>query len=304
MDEYAQPGAAADTHPYVIILGNEKGGSGKSTTAVHLIVALLRLGFSVGSIDLDGRQGTLSRYIDKRRAYAERSGRPLPMPLHRRVERSKAPIQAASEAEEQNRLTDVLDAMRACQFVVIDTPGSDSFLSRLGHAYADSLVTPVNDSFLDIDVLAEVDVERRQVRNPSTYTKMVWEQNNRRVVTGRAPIDWLVMRNRLGHVEARNKRDIAGLMDQLAQRIGFRLASGFGERVVFRELFHKGLTVLDLDHEPETAVPTSSHLSARAEINALLKAIGVFEEEAGAGEPAPESAPESAPEPARATAGS
>jgi chromosome partitioning protein len=112
------------------------------------------------------------------------------------------------------------------------------------------------------------------------------------------------MRNRLSHVEARNKRDIAGLMDRLAQRIGFRLASGFGERVVFRELFHKGLTVLDLDHEPEAAAPTSSHQSARAEINALLEALGVFEEEAGAPEPAQEPAQEPAPEPARVTAGS
>lgn len=291
MDGYQQSDTAADTQPYVILLGNEKGGTGKSTTAVHLIVALLRLGFSVGSMDLDGRQGTLSRYIDKRRTYAERSGRSLPMPLHRRVERSKAPIQAASEAEEQNRFTEALDALRACQFVIIDTPGSDSFLSRLGHAYADTLVTPLNDSFLDIDVLAEVDVERREVRNPSTYTKMVWEQNNRRVLTGRDPIDWLVLRNRLSHVEARNKRDIAGLMEQLAQRIGFRLSSGFGERVVFRELFHKGLTLLDLADEPETAAPTSSHLAARAEINGLLEAIGVLEQEAGGPEPGPEHAP-------------
>jgi chromosome partitioning protein len=303
MDGYDSAGTAADGQPYVIILGNEKGGTGKSTTAVHLIVALLRLGFSVGCIDLDGRQGTLSRYFDKRRAHAEQSGRALAMPQYRRIERSSAPIQAASEAEEQNRFTDALDAMRACQFVVIDTPGSDSFLSRLGHAYADTLVTPLNDSFLDIDVLAEVDVDRREVRNPSTYTKMVWEQNNRRVVIGREPIDWLVLRNRLSHLEARNKRDIADLMEQLAQRIGFRLSAGFGERVVFRELFHKGLTVLDLEQEPATAAPTSSHLAARDEINGLLKAIGVFEEAAQSPESAAAPAESDAAASARAIAG-
>jgi chromosome partitioning protein len=303
MDGYEQADTAAEAQPYVIILGNEKGGTGKSTTAVHLIVALLRLEFSVGCIDLDGRQATLSRYFDKRRAYAERRSRALPMPLHRRVERSKAPIQAAAEAEEQNRFTEALDAMTGCDFVVIDTPGSDSFLSRLGHAYADTLITPLNDSFLDLDVLAEVDVERREARNPSTYTRMVWEQNNRRVVTGREPIDWLVLRNRLSHVEARNKRDIAALMERLAQRIGFRLSPGFGERVVFRELFHKGLTVLDLEHEPETAAPTSSHLAARAEIDDLLEAIGVYEPEAETPVPAAEPSEEIAVAQAGAVAG-
>ena len=290
MDDYVPFGGAAGAQPYVIVLGNEKGGTGKSTTAVHLAVALLRLGFSVGSIDIDGRQGTLSRYLDRRRAYAERSGRALPLPLHRRLERSKAPIQAAAEAEEQNRMSDAFGALRDCQFIVIDTPGSDSFPSRLAHAYADTLITPLNDSFLDIDVLAEIDAERREVRAPSSYTKMVWEQSNRRVVAERAPIDWLVLRNRLGHLEARNKRDIAVLLDLIAKRIGFRLTPGFGERVVFRELFHKGLTVLDLDDEPDAPIPTASHLSARDEVNDLLDALGVFQEADDA-------------EPARASAG-
>ena len=276
MNEYVPFSEAAGARPYVIVLGNAKGGTGKSTTAVHLVVALLQLGFSVGSIDLDGRQGTLSRYLDKRRAQAERSGRALSLPLHRRIERSKAPIQAAAEAEEQNRMSDALGALRDCQFVVVDTPGSDSFLSRLGHAYADTLITPLNDSFLDIDVLAEIDPERREVRAPSSYTKMVWEQNNRRVVAERAPIDWLVLRNRLGHLGARNKRDITGLLELLAKRIGFRLTYGFGERVVFRELFHKGLTVLDLEDEPDAPAPTASHRSACKEINDLLAALGVF----------------------------
>ncbi len=278
MTEYVPFDEAAGGHPYIIVLGNEKGGTGKSTTAVHLVVALLQLGFTVGTIDLDGRQGTLSRYLEKRRAHAERSGRALPLPLHRRIERSQAPIQAAAEAEEQTRLSEALGALRDCQFIVIDTPGSESFLARLAHAHADTLITPINDSFLDIDILADLDVERRVVKTPSSYTKMVWEQNNRRVVTERAPIDWIVLRNRLGHLDARNKRDIAGLLDMLAMRIGFRLTPGIGERVVFRELFHKGLTVLDLDDEPGAPVPTASHLSARNEINDLLAALGVFQQ--------------------------
>jgi len=246
--------------PYVIVLGNEKGGTGKSTIAMHLIVALAKLDFRLGSIDLDARQGSLSRYIANRREYSEHE------------------MRTEAEAEERHRLRRAFADFACCDFVVIDTPGSDAHLSCLAHEHADTLITPINDSFLDIDVLAQIDRRRREVLAPSRYSQMVWEQNNRRVLSGQPPIDWVVMRNRLSHVEARNKREIAALLTLLARRIGFRLAPGFGERVVYRELFLKGLTILDL---PETEgggqPPNSSHVAGRAEIRALLQAVGLHD---------------------------
>lgn len=265
-------------YPHVILLGNEKGGTGKSTTALHLIVALLKRGYTVGSIDLDGRQGTLSRYLDRRRSGAERTGRPLLLPRHHRIEPSKAPFQAAAESENQTRFGQAMAALSDAQLVVIDTPGSDSFLSRLGHARADTLITPLNDSFLDLEVLADLDVPRRVVLAPSIYSKMVWEQNNKRAAMGRAPLDWIVLRNRLLHVTNRNKSQIAGLLEQLATRIGFRLSPGFGERVVFRELFHKGLTVLDLADADRGQPLTGSQTAACREIHGLLSEIGDLRE--------------------------
>ena len=124
-------------------------------------------------------------------------------------------------------------------------------------------------------MLARIDRERREVLAPSPYSKMVWENNNRRVMAGRPPIDWIVLRNRLAHIEARNKREIAGLMHQLAQRIGFRLGPGIGERVIYRELFLRGLTVLDVGNDDPDLPPNPSHVSARAEIQGLLKAVGL-----------------------------
>ena len=67
---------------HVIVVGCEKGGSGKSTTSMHLTVALLRLGFAVGTVDLDGRQWTLTRYLSNRAATMQRDGTRLPMPRH------------------------------------------------------------------------------------------------------------------------------------------------------------------------------------------------------------------------------
>jgi chromosome partitioning protein len=269
----------------VIVLGNEKGGSGKSTTAMHVIVALLKRGFRVGSIDLDARQGTLSRMLENRAAYGAASGRSsdpvrgLAVPRHRRVARVEAASRAAAEGAERSALDAALGELLDLDFVVIDTPGSDSFLSRLGHASADVLITPLNDSYLDLDLLARIDVQGRQVLGPSLYSQMVWEQRQQRALAGRAPMDWIVMRNRLSHIDARNKRDIGRLLELLGARIGFRLAPGFGERVIFRELFPKGLTLLDLPSGPDAGGMAVSHLAAQEEVGALLDAITAGEGE-------------------------
>jgi len=269
--------------PYVIVVGSEKGGTGKSTTAIHLAVALMKLGFRVGTIDLDARQGTFTAFCRNRAAQGEHAGRPLEQSKHRAILRSTATNPPAAEADEAGRLQDAFDDLADCHFIVVDTPGSDSYLCRLGHNRADTLVTPLNDSFLDIEVLAHINRERREVEAPSIYSQLVWEQNNQRVVAGRPPIDWVVLRNRLAHLEARNMREIQAVLDLLAKRIGFRVAPGMSERVVFRELFMKGLTALDLpevgnDH-PGGRPGASSHAAARREIHGLLQAIGLFEAE-------------------------
>jgi len=266
-------GGPGEGRPYVIVVGNEKGGSGKSTTAMHLIVALIKIGYKLGSIDLDTRQSSLSRHISNRREHAEESGEALESPSHRSVPRAALETRTEAEAEERARLRVAFADLADCDFVVVDTPGSDAYLSRLAHEHADTLITPINDSFLDIDVLARIDRRHRAVLAPSSYSQMVWEQNNRRVLAGQPPIDWVVMRNRLSHIEARNKREIAGLLAQLAQRIGFRLAPGFSERVIFRELFVKGLTLLDLKQSKTTM--TMSHVAARNEVRTLLEIMAL-----------------------------
>ena len=265
--------------PFVITLGNEKGGTGKSTTAMHLAVALLKLGYKVGTIDLDGRQGTLSRYLTNRRALAKTIHRDVLMPLHRRIERSEADQRQAAESEDRARFGGALVELADRQIVIVDTPGSDSYLSRLAHANADMLITPINDTLLDIDILAHIDPSKREVRAPSAYCQMVWKQNDRRRASGREPIDWIVMRNRLTHIDAHNKRAVADLLDQLAERLGFRLATGFGERVIFHELFLTGLTVLDLPDDRLRGWSNVSLSHARREIRDLLLAVGVPETE-------------------------
>ncbi len=266
----------SDNHsPYVVVLGNEKGGTGKSTAAMHVITSLLRQGYKVGSIDVDARQGTLSRYVENRRLRSEaKPEEHLPLPDHYPVFRSEKPIVEEAQAEDEINLKAAMEKLVDSDYIVIDTPGSDMYLSRLAHSYADTLITPLNDSFIDLDMLARLNPETLEIIRPSTYSEMVWEQKKQRAIRGdRRAIDWIVLRNRLTAVNSRNKEEMRKALESLSKRIGFRLVSGFGERVIFRELFLNGITLLDL-RESRVAM-SLSHIAARQELNQLLELIQI-----------------------------
>lgn len=271
IDAYADARGA-----HLIVIGNEKGGAGKSTVAMHLIVALLKMGKRVGAIDLDLRQRTLSRYVENRVQYCARMGQALPMPQMADVRGSIARDLNLAESEESalfaaavRRLSDT------CQFIVVDAPGADSFLSREAHAVADTLITPLNDSFVDFDLLGDIDPATHEVVRPSFYAALIWESRKRKAQAARTPIDWVVMRNRMapGKIEARNKVRMGDALKSLSGRVGFRLAPGLSERVVFRELFPQGLTLLDANAPKEGARGEAlkmAHVAARQEVRDLL----------------------------------
>jgi len=261
------------TRPYVIVLGNEKGGSGKSTTSMHIIVALLREGYKVAALDLDARQGTLAGTLAARKHFSQSKGIELPQPDFRAVPRSTLPHRTEAEAEDMANLNAALAEIGEPEVVVIDCPGADTYLSRLGHSLADTLITPINDSFVDFSMLAKVNPDNHDIVHPSVYAEMVWEARKMRFMRDRGKIDWIVMRNRLAAVEARNKRDVGETLELLAKRIGFRTAKGFGERVIFRELYLLGLTMMDVKEANIGIAMGLSHIAARNEVRSLIGTI-------------------------------
>lgn len=265
----------APVSAHVIVLGNEKGGSGKSTTAMHIIVALLKAGFRVASIDTDGRQRSLSRYIENRGIWARRNGLALEMPTHFTVPPAEGERVADIEAREFQAFAMAVSRVEhGYDFVVVDTPGSNAYLMRVSHAMADTLVTPINDSFVDLDIIGQIDPEDYAVAGISHYAELVQQAREQRKLIDGGATDWVVVRNRLSSLDNRNRRNVVKGLHELSRKLGFRLADGISERVVFREFFPMGLTALDtLDASTLGSEPTVSHLAARREIRAVLDAL-------------------------------
>lgn len=245
-----------------IVFANEKGGTGKSTSAVHIAVALSAMGHKVALIDIDPRQRTVTRYLENRTETARRRGITLPTPDF-----------AVFEDDDADALGEMAtDMARGRDFLVVDTPGRDDPLARMMAVRANTLVTPINDSFVDFDLIGQVDPETFKVRRLSFYSELIFETRKSRARTDGASIDWVVLRNRLQHQEARNKKRVGDALMELSRRVGFRIIPGLSERVIFRELFPSGLTLLDKGHLGDLGF---SHLAARQELREMVAGLAL-----------------------------
>ncbi len=256
----------------IIVLGNEKGGTGKSTLAMHIIICLLNAGKKVGVIDLDSRQKSVARYLQNRELYIESTGKDLVMPTFRVVPQSTAGSIKEREADDQKKFQKALKKYKSgMDFIVIDCPGNDTYLSRLAHALADTLITPLNDSFVDLDLLGEVAASDYQVKKLSCYSEMVWDSRKFRAASGLPPMDWVVVRNRLASLGSRNNKRVHGALDALQKRVMFRYMPGLYERVIYKELFPSGLTILDVDN-----ANSLSNVAAKQDVRSLVDNLNLI----------------------------
>jgi chromosome partitioning protein len=259
----------------VVVVGNEKGGAGKSTIAIHLVTALLQGGARVGVLDLDLRQQSLGRFFANRAAWGAANGATLPMPRELDLGDVGVAVARLTPEEILQRFEAAMTDVAGLDFVVIDTPGADTPVSRAAHARADLIVTPLNDSFIDFDMLGHVDPVTLELDKPSLYAEAVWEARKHRMIHGRKAIDWLVLRNRLATTEARNRKRLDERIEALSRRVGFRIGPGLRDRVIYRELFPFGLTIADLSASVRPVAVSLSHVAARQELRAIMAALGL-----------------------------
>ncbi len=216
----------------------------------------------MAAIDLDTRQRTMSRYLDNREATARRRKIDLVKPKHVTL----SLLTPAGLDQEINRVGS------GSEFVIIDTPGRDDPTARAAIARADTLVTPINDSFVDLDLIGQVDPETFRIKRPSFFAELVWDLRKQRANRDGATVDWVILRNRLQHLGANNMERVGKAMNDLAKRVGYRVVPGLSERVIFRELFPQGLTLLDQKHLERFSI---SHVTARQELRELISGLGL-----------------------------
>jgi chromosome partitioning protein len=258
---------------HIIVVGNEKGGAGKSTVSMHVASALARLGHKTSCLDLDLRQRTLGRYVENRKAFLKKSGLDLPTAdCHDLPEIDPAELKPGENIYDHRLSAAVATLEPDSDFILIDCPGSHTRLSQVAHSLADTLITPLNDSFIDFDLLARIDSRGEKILGPSVYSEMVWNARQLRAQAGLKPIDWIVVRNRLGTQRMVNKEKMERAVNMLSSRIGFRVAPGFSERVIFRELFPRGLTLLDLKDIGVKQL-NISNIAARQELRDMMKEL-------------------------------
>lgn len=260
--------------PRIIVVGNEKGGAGKSTLAIHVACALMHDGHRVAVIDLDLRQRSMGGFFERRATWSGASDVELPMPVEELEDPTELmELEGDAQAERLGALIDA--AAEAADYVVVDTPGADTRVSREAHGRAELILTPMNDSFVDFDMLGVVDPVTLDLTRPSLYSEVVWESRKRRMMRARQSIDWLVLRNRLATTEARNRKRLDERLQALSRRVGFRVGPGLRDRVIYRELFPFGLTVADLSPKVRPIPVALSHVAARQELRAVMAAMGL-----------------------------
>jgi chromosome partitioning protein len=247
-------------HPHTIVFANEKGGTGKSTTAVHTAIALAATGSRVAALDLDNRQRTMTRYLENRDSTMRRLETELPQARYQVL-------------DDGSSLEEAIATLAAdADVLVIDTPGRDDPVAREAILRADTLVTPMNDSFVDLDLIGQVHPENFKVTKPSFYAELIWNSRTQRAKATGKSVDWVVLRNRLQHIDSHNLRRVGAALDELARRVGFRVIPGLGERVIYRELFPKGLTLLDFEHLGDVGI---GHITARQELREMVSGLGI-----------------------------
>ncbi len=247
---------------HIIVFANEKGGVGKSTSAFHTCIALCNAGERVAALDVDLRQLTLHRALWARQESEREYGVRLPGP-----EQIMLVQQNENELEEKLRMARIHSS-----FIIIDVGGHDSPIARRAIFMADTIVTPVNDSFIDLDMLGRIDPRTGELKTLGNFARLVEHLKEPGMALRQKPIDWVVMQNRSRSLGTKNERKVRDALTKIAPIAGFRLVPGLRERVTYRELFPLGLTLFDLDAIPDLG---RAQPAAREEIWAMLRSLNL-----------------------------
>ncbi|MDR1694029.1 MAG: division plane positioning ATPase MipZ [Lactobacillaceae bacterium] len=253
---------------HIIVVSNEKGGTGKSTISMHLATLLLYEGYNVATIDMDGRQGTFTKYIENRKKYNQKSYINLPISYHLSF---SIDDEDGSNPELIGR--HIKDLAKKYDAIIIDTPGTKNYLFDEAHKYADTLITPISDSLLDLNVMADIDFNTKKIGKPGHYANHIWDVKKYLAARNKPYLNWVVAGNRISSFNSKNKTKVMEYLERLSKLYGFKLFFGIKDRAIYKELFLDGLTILDMNNDRLKMKMSISHIAAKREIRKLAELI-------------------------------
>lgn len=252
---------------HIIVVANEKGGTGKSTLSMHMATKLLYENFKVAVIDLDGHQGSLTKYIENRRNFCTKNKIQLPSPVHYVFE----PVAKEANKEEIENL--IAELSTRFDAIIIDTPGSRNYLFELAHKFLHTLITPIGDSLVDLSAIADINPETGEILKSGHYAEFVWETKKKLAANDLPYLNWIICGNKVSSLRSKNKDMVFAKLESLSKLYGFRFTQGLKDRVIYKELFLDGLTILDMASPKLHRRMCVSHLAAKMEINSLAEFI-------------------------------
>lgn len=230
-------------HAPIILFANEKGGVGKTTLVFNTAIDLCNRGYRVLAIDLDFRQRSLARAIENRMASNRCLGLDLPVPKVCVLQQPSGPMLV----QELNRLGSDRDV------ILIDAPGHDSPVARRAMALAQTIVTPINPSFFDLDVLGHFDPVSLKFRKPGPFAQAILDIRAEQMRRNLLPARWIIAKNRIRGAERSHNKRIEPMLAQLSDQLGLTIAEGLTERVAYRSLLQYGFTISDIKRVPQLA---------------------------------------------------
>jgi len=214
----------------IILIGGEKGGSGKSTIATSIAVAHATSGAATLLVDTD-RQATSYYWA-----------------LQRRENEIEPPIDFIAEANTDNLGDDLMRFSEQYEQIIVDAGGIDSPQLRTGLICADVMLSPFQVSQFDVWTL-------QGLQHLIDHAQSARKQSNQ------LPLQVLAVANRISTNPTRAKKEREDASAMLADYTSLTLCNAMlSERSAFKDAASEGMSVAEYKPVDKKAIAELTEL--------------------------------------------
>jgi chromosome partitioning protein len=195
----------------IILIGSNKGGSGKTTVACNLAVAFARDGKDVCIVDAD-KQGSAANWVTEREAG------------------SREP--AITVVQKYDNISKTLESLaEKYEIVIVDVAGRNSREMITAAGVANILICPSQCSQLDLDTLGELQQQLVRIRDLNEGLQVYIYQT---------------MATTNVKVMERERNDFEAYLSEYPDLVALKSIGRY--RKIYRDVFADGISVLEADN--------------------------------------------------------